>query len=177
MKNFLFLVIALIVFSCSKPIENTKITGNIFGTTYSILYYANSGENYQKQFDSLFAVVNQSMSTYIPDSDISKLNRNEAFAVDNHFRKVLEKSYEIYNQTDGAFDTTIGIVVNAWDFGPEGKIKELDSLKIDSLMIFVGLDKVKIKDNIISKPKGTFIDFKITIIDCIINGRIFFRRC
>ena len=159
MKNFLFLVIVLIVFSCSKPIENTKITGNIFGTTYGIQYYTFSGENYQKQFDSLFAVVNQSMSTYIPDSDISKLNRNEAFAVDNHFKRVFNTSKKIYSETNGAFDPTIGVVVNAWDFGPQGKIQELDSLKIDSLMTFVGLNKVTLSENSISKPIGTFIDF------------------
>jgi thiamine biosynthesis lipoprotein len=100
------------------------------------------------------------MSTYIPDSDISKINRNESNTIDTHFAKVFDASKEIYKQTEGVFDPTIGVLVNAWDFGPEGRIANLDSLKIDSLMLSVGLNKVKrvgttiIKDN----PK-TFIDF------------------
>jgi len=99
------------------------------------------------------------MSTYIENSDISKLNRNEDNEVDSHFMRVLEASVGIYKSTDGAFDPTIGKVVNAWDFGPEGKIEALDSLKIDSLMQYVGLDKVfRIHDNI-TKPKEAFIDF------------------
>ena len=43
----------------------------------------------QDEIDSLFAVINQSMSTYMADSDISKINRNEAFNIDKHFINVL----------------------------------------------------------------------------------------
>ena len=54
----------------------------------------------------------------------------------------------------------MGAVVNAWDFGPEGKIVSLDSLKIDSLMLSVGLDKVKLRRNAISKQNlNTYLDF------------------
>ena len=136
---------------------NTKLSGSVFGTTYSIIY--NSETNYQKQFDSLFQVINRSMSTYIFESDISKLNRNEPIEIDNHFITVFESSKRIYTETKGAFDPTIGAVVNAWDFGPEGKIANIDSLKIDSLMLSVGFDKVKRNNNRISKSKGTFVDF------------------
>ena len=44
--------------------------------------------------------------------------------------------------TQGKFDPTIGAVVNAWDFGPEGKIEALDSLKIHELVLSVGMEKV-----------------------------------
>jgi len=99
------------------------------------------------------------MSTYQVNSDISKLNRNEAVLIDKHFVKVLETSREIYEETEGAFDPTIGILVNAWDFGPEGKMELLDSLKVDSLMQFVGFDKVNRINSSILKPIGTFLDF------------------
>ena len=159
MKNLLFFALSLVVLSCSNSVQNTKIVGNVFGTTYGIQYYSETGKNYQRQFDSLFTVINESMSTYIPYSDISRLNRNQTFEVDEHFIKVFNTSKTIYNQTNGAFDPTIGAVVNAWDFGPDGKIKNLDSLKIDSLMLSVGLEKVRLNQNAIAKPKGTFIDF------------------
>ena len=140
-RNLFILVLIFINYSCKQEPENIKISGPIFGTTYSVIY--DSKVNYQKQIDSLFYVINKSMSTYMENSDISKLNRNVSGEVDNHFKKVLEASQEIYKQTKGVFDPTIGVVVNAWDFGPEGEIKELDSLKIDSLMKFVGLDKIQ----------------------------------
>ncbi|RED50088.1 FAD:protein FMN transferase [Seonamhaeicola aphaedonensis] len=158
MKRFIiYLFIGFFLLGCNQTTKNTKISGVVFGTSYTIIY--NSRDNYQKQFDSLFYVVNKSMSTYQVDSDISKLNRNEITSIDNHFKRVLEKSFEIYNETNGAFDPTIGAVVNAWSFGPEGTISELDSLKIDSLMHSVGLNKVKRVHKNIIKPKETFIDF------------------
>ena len=163
---FIFFTIALI--SCkqeSKVIEtsdvNTKLSGPVFGTSFSVIY--NSEKNYMKQFDSLFAVVNQSMSTYIPDSDISKINRNESDQIDEHFKKVLFRSQDIYARTRGAFDPTIGAVVNAWSFGPEGEIIGLDSLKIKELMSGVGLNKVTLvvdsKGTRIEKPNNSYIDF------------------
>lgn len=136
---------------------NTTLSGSVFGTSYSIIY--NSDVNFQNQIDSLFQVINKSMSTYISDSDISKLNRNESNEIDDHFIRVFEESKRIFIETQGVFDPTIGAVVNAWDFGPEGKIANIDSLKIDSLMLSVGFDKVKRLDNRIIKPQGTYIDF------------------
>ncbi|MBN4070269.1 FAD:protein FMN transferase [Olleya sp. AH-315-F22] len=158
-KKLLFLLIALLIVSCKQELKNTKISELIFGTTYSVQYHSESNINYQTQFDSLFFVINKSLSTYQEDSDISKLNRNETVLVDVHFIKVLEASHEIYKQTKGAFDPTIGVLVNAWNFGPDQKIERLDSLKIDGLMQFVGLNKVNRINNSILKPKGTFIDF------------------
>lgn len=155
-SSILFLTVILFV-SCKQTLTNTKLSGSVFGTSYSVIY--DSDVNYQKEIDSLFAVINKSMSTYMADSDISRLNRNETVSVDNHFLNVFNTSNTIYKATNGAFDPTIGAVVNAWDFGPKGKIVALDSLKIDSLMQGVGFNKVSIKNNTILKPATTFIDF------------------
>lgn len=166
LRKFLFVFVLIVIsFSCKnekqvvQELKNTMVSGPIFGTSYSIVYDSNT--NYQKQFDSLFYVINKSMSTYQVNSDISKLNRNESNRVDSHFIKVFNSSKEIFKQTEGAFDPTIGAVVNAWDFGPNGKIVALDSLKIDSLMLSVGLDNMKLnRDNTISKKhSNTFLDF------------------
>ncbi|WP_372753879.1 FAD:protein FMN transferase [Mariniflexile sp.] len=156
--KFLFnLILVFLAFSCNEELVNTRLSGSVFGTSYSIIY--DSDTNYQSQIDSLFYVINKSMSTYQTNSYISKLNRNEDSLVDAHFIKVFDASDVIYKNTEGVFDPTIGAVVNAWDFGPEGKIVNLDSLKIDSLMLSVGFAKVKRIDNKIIKPKGAFIDF------------------
>lgn len=155
-----FLLLFFSTFSCTQEPVNTKVTGQVFGTYYGIQYFSGNNENFQRQLDSLFRIINTSMSTYQPDSDISRINRNEAFVVDGHFNKVFNASKDIHIATDGAFDPTIGVLVNAWDFGPEGKIMALDSVKIDSLMRSVGLDKVRLENNRIIKDRpDTFIDF------------------
>lgn len=159
MKQFLIALVCLSVFSCQKEPVNTKIVGEVFGTTYSVQYYSEDDETYEEQLDSLYSVINNSMSTYQEDSDISKINRNEVFEVDEHFTKVFNRSKEIYRFTEGAFDPTIGKMVNAWDFGPEGKIVNLDSLKIDSLMHSVGFNRVGIRDGKLVKEPKIFIDF------------------
>lgn len=165
MKHILKISVVLLLIACKgqpKALnqsisKNTKLEGSVFGTFYQVTY--SSGVNYEKQLDSLFYVINKSMSTYQVNSDISKLNRNESNEIDEHFIKVFEASKVIYEETNGAFDPTIGAVVNAWDFGPEGKIIKLDRQKINSLMESVGLNRVYRTDNTIKKPKGTFIDF------------------
>jgi len=162
MKQITLVLLLVVLCSCkeaSKQIisENTKVSGPVFGTTFSVIY--NSQENYSRQFDSLFTVVNQSMSTYISDSDISKLNRNEDVLVDSHFEKVFSASKEIYKTTDGAFDPTIGNIVNAWSFGADKKKFLTDSTTIDSLMRFVGFDKVSLKKGKVIKQSQTYIEF------------------
>ena len=153
----LLLIFCLGLVSCSRTPEQLRVTGPVFGTTYSIIY--DSSQNFETAFDSLFFEINRSMSTYIPTSDISKVNLNETLVIDHHFEAVFKTSKEIYTKTQGKFDPTIGAVVNAWDFGPEGKIEALDSLKINELMQSVGMDKVNLSNGVISKPKASRLDF------------------
>ncbi|MGB1307877.1 MAG: FAD:protein FMN transferase [Oceanihabitans sp.] len=158
LKNLIVLTVTItLIISCKSEPKNTKLSGAIFGTSYSIIYDLDT--NYQKQFDSLFYVINKSMSTYQANSIISKLNRNEISEVDSHFITVFNTSKKIHQETNGVFDPTIGTIVNAFGFGPEKKIAQLDSLKIDSLMQFVGFSKITASNTNILKPKGTFIDF------------------
>ena len=162
MKNiFKYLVLILIITSCKDEVQNKHLIGNVFGTTYSVQFEAPESEvDFQEQFDKLFYIINKSMSTYQANSIISKVNRNEEVSIDSHFRKVFDASKEIYAATNGAFDPTIGVMVNAWDFGSENGIENLDVTIIDSLMLSVGFDKVE-RDNerIIKQHEGTVIDF------------------
>jgi thiamine biosynthesis lipoprotein len=159
MKKFYFIALLFTIFSCQKEYKNTKVSGPVFGTSYNIQFYSEDGENYQKQFDSLFNVVNQSLSTYIPDSDISRINRNEDVDIDEHFKRVFKKSKEVYRFTEGAFDPTIGNVVNAWNFGADTNKFLTDSTTIDSLMKFVGLNKIGLKASKIIKQKTSYLEF------------------
>ncbi|MDO1501452.1 FAD:protein FMN transferase [Winogradskyella maritima] len=160
MKRLLLAFCVICCLACEDyKKENMSMSGPIFGTGFNIQYYSESDTNYQKQFDSIFAVINNSLSTYIPDSDISKLNRGETVTMDKHFDNVYQASKKIFKETRGIFDPTIGNVVNAWDFGPEENKFVTDSTTIDSLMKYVNFDKVIKLDNRFIKPEGTYFDF------------------
>lgn len=164
MKNVISLLILLLGISCGekepKVIQNQN-SGGALGTSYSIIYQSEEELNFQKEIDSVFAAINQSMSTYIPSSDISKINDGDTTVIVDHmFKEVFELSKEIYKNTEGYFDPTVGILVNAWGFGPGAQLK-MDSTRVDSLMNYVGFDKVELtNENKIQKvDKSIRFDF------------------
>ncbi len=163
-KNILqFLLISSFLFFSCKTDKNQKITklsGNIFGTTYHITYL--SVINYQKQIDSLFHLVNKSLSTYIPTSDISKINKGDTTViVDSYFIEVFNKSKKIFNETNGFFDPTVGNLVNAWGFGPKKEQQNLDSIEIQKQLKLVGFQMVSInkQHKVKKKYSNIFLDF------------------
>lgn len=154
-KIVLFIFLGLL--SCTNSVKQQRNSGGVFGTTYSIIY--DSNEDFQQEFEQIFNNINHSMSTYIPNSIISEVNNNRITKIDTHFKTVFETSKRVFDETGGRFDPTIGAVVNAWDFGPERKIEQLDSVKIKNLMQSVGLNKVSVEGFQIKKPSATKIDF------------------
>lgn len=153
MKNLLFILVITLFFSCDNEQNNFKILeGNAIGTTFSIRYLDTSNEKFDAKIDSLIKAVNKSVSTYIPTSDISKINKGDTTVlVDHFFEEVFLKSEKIFNETNGEFDPTIGILVNAWGFGPEKSTKNIDSVKIKRILNFVGFNKVSLKNRKITK--------------------------
>ncbi|MEJ1224043.1 FAD:protein FMN transferase [Sediminicola sp. 1XM1-17] len=162
-RLLLILATGMLLGSCtSKPewIKNFN-SGSALGTTYHITYISKDKLDYQKEIDSVFEVINRSMSTYMPTSDISKINMGDTTVVVDHmFRDVFELSKEIYDRSNGYFDPTVGSLVNAWGFGP-GKQIALDSLKVDSILQYVGFDKVGISaNNLVTKADANiYFDF------------------
>ena len=157
-----FIIILLIIFSCSKEEHkrNYTLKGSVFGTSYKIVYLSAS-KNYQNSIDSLFFLMNTSLSTYIPISDISRINEGDTtVVVDDLFLEVFEKSKKIYRDTDGYFDPTVGNLVNAWGFGPKKEKKNLTDLEVKDQMQFVGLEKVEIKNRKVFKESPQiYLDF------------------
>ncbi|MGG6230127.1 FAD:protein FMN transferase [Tenacibaculum sp. SDUM215027] len=147
-KRITLLVVSLLlVIACKEEKkENTvKLQGAVFGTTYHITYL--DKVDYQKPIDSLFSLVNKSLSTYMPTSDISKINQGDTtVVVDDMFVEVFEKAKRIYKETDGYFDPTIGRLIDAYGFGSGKEKKSLTSEEIKGLMENVGFDKVVLKD-------------------------------
>lgn len=146
MKKLLFCLAIIFFTGCQESAyEEKAVSGKALGTTYTIKYFSERDLGMERALDSIFKVVNKSMSTYQPDSDISRLNRGDSLViVDTLFQNVFSLSQQIYSESGGYFDPTVGDLVNMYGFGPEKSLKIIDSTTIDSLMVFVGLDKIKI---------------------------------
>jgi thiamine biosynthesis lipoprotein len=156
-KNLIYLfTISFIVFiSCNniikEPIKSQYFAnfGEIHGTYYNIQYeYAN---DIQTDLLKVLDAVNQSLSTYIDTSIISRINNGEQnVELDTLFTIVFNEGKEVFKKTNGAFDMTVAPIVNAWGFGYTDSI-HVDSLIIDSIMQYVGFDKIKLENNKIVK--------------------------
>ena len=153
MKNYLFILLFVGFSSCEDAKTDLKIIeGNAIGTTFTIRYLDAGTHNYENKIDSLIAAINKSASTYIPTSDLSKINKGDTTVVaDANLQEVFIKSEKIYKETEGAFDPTVGILVNAWGFGPEKPIENMDSVTVAALLKFVGYDKVRLENGKIKK--------------------------
>jgi thiamine biosynthesis lipoprotein len=140
--------------------EYIKLAGFTQGTSYHITYESKRGENLQEEIDTLLADFDRTFSIYLPGSIISRINKNDSDVIVNeHFIKVFNKSYEIYKATEGIFDITVAPLVNAWGFGFTEKAN-VDSSMVDSLLEYVGMDKVILEDKKIRKKH------KETMLDC-----------
>lgn len=149
-----WIVLTAIVFACAKPSENQSVDlyGKAFGTQFSIIYFDGLNRDFSASIDSIFNKVNQSLSTYIDTSAISRINNGDTtIRIDDYFEEVFSKSKKIYDQTNGVFDPTIGNLVNAWGFGPKENHNYLDSMQVDSILSRTGFDKVKLIDGKITK--------------------------
>ncbi|WP_093674094.1 FAD:protein FMN transferase [Tenacibaculum sp. MAR_2009_124] len=167
-KYFFFIITltALSFVTCNKKVEKkldkegiTKLEGAIFGTTYHIKYL--DSINHQESIDSLFELMNKSLSTYIPSSDISRINRGDSTViVDDLFVEVFEKAKKIYNETDGYFDPTIGKLIDAYGFGSGKERKSISNEEVKELMEGVGFDKVRLKDRKVYRENNN-IEFNV----------------
>lgn len=159
-KLFLAVLLSFVLFiSCKHKQDYTHIQGSALGTTFQVKY--ESQVNYEKAIDSLFGVINHSMSTYHKNSIISTFNSGiDPVEIDTHFKEVYLLAKNIYDDTNGLFDPTIGTLVNAWGFGPDKNTSLPDSIQVDSLLQFIGMDKLKLENNTLHKlVPNVYIDF------------------
>ena len=156
-KRNISLIAVLLLFILAISI-NKKQTDNsvyqrneglIFGTVYHITY------QYEKDLHidikDEFKRFDNSLSTFNKSSVISKINQNDTSVVlDKWFTYVFNSGLDVYKNTEGAFDMSVAPLVNAWGF----IFKKSDSVTphmIDSIMEFVGIEKVVIENGKIIK--------------------------
>lgn len=175
MKALSFLTLLLVFISCTeKEPQAQLLQGNAFGTTYSIQFYASERFDSERGIDSVIYAVNRSVSTYIPNSDISKINRGDTtVVVDEIFKEVFAISEEVHKNSHGYFDPTIGVLRNAYGFGDVKPLTTIDAHVLDSLMEYVGFSKVAIskEGKVVKLNSNVYFDFNAVAkgygIDCL----------
>ena len=163
MRILLILNFSILFISCETVSKSKFISGYNLGTNYKIKHDSPlDNDSIKIGIDSIFIKINQSMSTYQLDSDISKINEGFKIKVDSFFKEVYFKSYEVWRLTNGAFDPTVGSLVDAYGFGPNKKTpKILSENQLDSLLKITGFDKIYLNEDgvLIKKNKGIVLDF------------------
>lgn len=142
---------ALATFGCWGPVEHS-MSGATMGTTYHIKVAAGRFKKMgpvQERIDALLAEINHSMSTYQPDSEISRFNAFEEvetpFPVSAHFLRVMLTAREVYTLTGGAWDGTVNPLVNLWGFGKDGDLRDLPvDAAIDQALKDVGFGNIEV---------------------------------
>ena len=155
MKYLYILCAAVVAVACQQMSKENVyyIRGEAQGTTYGITYIAQKPIE-KTAVDSILKVIGLSMSTYIDNSLISKINKGEHLPIDPHFEKVLSASMDIYSESEGVFDPSIGQLINAWGFGKKENHTPPTQKQIDSLLALTGMDKV----HVATTPEGTFVE-------------------
>ncbi len=153
----IFLIISCKSFSQNEPFY---FEGEAQGTTFHITYYDSLERDFQLDVLTILDDFDQSLSTYVPNSIISRINQGEKnVKVDKYFVTCFNQAKEIWKSTKGNFDPTVYSLVNAWGFGP-GKKQKIEQKVIDSLLQFVGFELIELKgDHVVKKDPRVALDF------------------
>jgi thiamine biosynthesis lipoprotein len=152
-------VIASIFFitACDNNTSRTgaiTLTGLTMGTTYTVKVNE-PGSNYDSlqikiSVDKLLEDLNAKMSTYLPDSELSQVNRSSStdwINISDDLYTVIKMAINISNLSNGAFDITTGSLVNIWGFGPVEKQDIIpDDKLVQSTLLDTGFRKIHLND-------------------------------
>ena len=155
------LIFLLVLSACGSKTDHSIVhnIGFAQGTTYSIKYMCQQGQDYQMSIDSIFAKIDSSLSTYVPYSIISRLNNGEReLALDSHFIRVFNTSYQIAQQSNGALDCTVNPLIELWGFGSKDTSNVSDQRVQDTLQ-YTGYHKVSIVDSLLVMPPNFSLNF------------------
>lgn len=119
----LCLGILFLLAACGGEAPRQVLRGSTMGTTWSVVYAPNgslSAEALQTLLEDELGTINNALSTYMPDSEISQLNANDSakpIVLSEPFAQVLGTALRIGALTEGAYDVTVGPLVELWGFG------------------------------------------------------------
>ncbi|RAK01997.1 thiamine biosynthesis lipoprotein [Larkinella arboricola] len=150
-----------------KPVQPLRLVetpmvsleGEAQGTTYHIKYPDDQQRNFKRAIDSILVAIDECLSTYRPDSEISRFNRAESHRFERpYFYPVLKKSAEVYEITQGAFDPTVKPLAEAYEQAKKSREPWLPN--VDSLLDYVGFQYIRFDAVSVRKlKKNVRLDF------------------
>ena len=134
-KTFLFLLFLTSLCACqSQERESVVLNGLAMGTSYSVKIVPNGvatdKNKIYSHIETILANINQSMSTYINDSELSRFNQSKSAdwqSLSSDLTSIIEHANQVSLMTNGAFDITVAPLVNLWGFGPDSFNQEIPS--------------------------------------------------
>jgi thiamine biosynthesis lipoprotein len=162
-NSLLTVVVTLLLVACSEPnVLETHLTGPTMGTTYNVKFVPVDGVNRQElkqQIDQSLIDINQLMSTYIKDSELSKFNQwnsLEPFPMSEQTIEVLNEAKHLGEMSGGLLDVTVGPLVNLWGFGPQSRPDKIPTTPvINATRQQIGLGKLTVGPSWASKTHPT----------------------
>lgn len=154
MRLLTLLVCGLLVTGCRQEpgLEKASLSGATMGTTWAVTLYAKPGavdvSALQQKLVQRLAQINRLMSTYDPDSEVSRFNNQTGlgcFSVSPETAEVVALAREISVLSSGAFDISVGPLVDLWGFGPPQRLPVLPSEEhVRGALARVGYQNVEI---------------------------------
>jgi thiamine biosynthesis lipoprotein len=157
-------LLLLILLSGCGVQKEVVFDGTTMGTTYRIkliVGYFKSTSGLKEKIDQQLQVINQSMSTYLPDSEISHFNAidntQDKLAISDDFLQVMLAARDIYEKTGGAWDGTLKPLVNLWGFGNTRQTQQVpDAVEIKEQLHLIGFQHINIfPEGYLQKKKST----------------------
>ena len=144
LHHYISLSIITLFISCSQPVEYVTINGTMLGTTLNIIADIKNTptEDIYQAVMKIDKEAKISMSIFEENSLINRINRNQTDSVDIHITNNLKLAKQFSVMSNGIYDVTVKPLVQAWGFAGKKRIK---SPNIDSILEFVGYEKVKIE--------------------------------
>lgn len=150
----------LFLVGCEPAPEQMVMQGRTMGTTYNVKYITTGDDvpepdALQQRIDELLEQVNDQMSTYRPNSELSRFNQHkssEPFPVAKETELVIREAMRLNELTLGALDVTVGPLVNLWGFGPEARpdvVPSDEELQVRREQI--GIEHLKLEPGFVSK--------------------------
>ncbi|MEP4148124.1 MAG: FAD:protein FMN transferase [Halioglobus sp.] len=169
-RGFFTALTLVLLVACDRQPEVYRLSGPTMGTTWNATLVVSPGSELQQGqllagIESVLDIVNGSMSTYRDDSEISRFNgspQNEWFSVSSDFHVVLSAAMAVGRQSSGAYDVTVGPLVNLWGFGPKGTVLTPPTAEaIAKVKQRVGQDYLRLngESHSLKKSADVYLDF------------------
>ncbi len=150
--RFLLLLSALVLTACGDSrLPQLELTGSALGTTFKVVLVEPpdtlAGGALESDILASLGGIDDLASTWRDDSELSTFNANPSvdwIVVSATFCDVLQQAIAVSRETGGAFDITVGPLVNLWGFGPDGQVQEPPPDEaVDAALQNVGVDKLE----------------------------------